>query len=1400
MLAAKHFDPVVGVDIHLIQPPGPVPPVPIPHPFVGFLMDPADYIPIVGSTVLINGMHRAQAGTAGKCVPPHIPIGGVFVPPPPGNECEMFMGSATVIIDGEVQSFMGLPALSCQSIGMPSIPRLTPKKKTIPKCLMLPTSQVIAIPAGPPVMIGGPPTISMMGMGMKVGMAVLGKLAKAFKRLKKKSGRWKAISDRMQKAAKRAMEKMGIPPSAQNRVHRSLCAITGHPVDIATGKVFTDAVDLELPGPLPLRWERVWFSTSVYQGPLGRGWHHSYDLGLIDEGEAVAVRMADGRGVAFPPIAVGESAFDRSERLTLLRDHRGYVLRSTDGLIWRFAHVDFNSPEQKLQSVSDRSGLQILFTYDAHGFLSEIRDSCGRRLKIVTDHAGRITEILGPDPAKPNRTITLVQYEYDLRGMLLAARDPLGQPYTFEYSPGGLLVRETNRNGLSFCFAYDRDATDARCTHTWGDGGIYERRLQYDVELKRTIVVNSLGHATTHFCNEAGLVMKVIDSLGGSSETLYGENHEMLASTSPLGFVWGYEYDARGNRTAEQAPDGSVIRLQYDEADQLTAVTTATGAVWAWQYDAQGRLIQRTDPTGRQQRLRWQSGLLVELEDAASQVTRLTWDNASQLSMLTAANGLTLQWQYDALGRVTQFRSPAGVQQRWWDVAGRPLRVAEPDGNLRSMAWDGEGNIIYYGDVHRNIRLTWQGMNRLASRREAGRIVSFEYNTEEDLVAVLNEHGLAYRFEYNENRDVIREYGFDQLRRIYTRDPAGRVVRLERSSGAVVHYSHDLLDRITQIDYGNDIAETWTWDSDGQMLAASNPDCTVRFERDAAGRILREWQDDFWVESSYDEVGRRRQIRSCFGTVQNIERNNMGDAVSVTAAVAGLTAGTDADPARTLWQTRIRHDQLGLELERELPGGIRSRWERDQTGRPVRHQILQGSSALRDVRYEWDVNYRLKRIVSAQTGAVSFEFDAAGNLAAASFENGLSELRVPDAVGSLYRTGDRTDRRYGKAGELLEFRDDDGTTRFEYDADGNLIRKITPAGTWHYAWDPAGMLTSVARPDGKTVTFRYDALGRRISRTTDGKTTCWIWDGNNPLHEWIQLSPAEIAALEAAKPAESPAKTTAQLALAAHPATGPPADLELEPKPQRPAPHDVITWVFDPDTLRPAAKLQGQHAWSIVTDYLGTPTTMLDENGRTVWSADLSNYGEVKKLTIADNQTQTSCPFRWLGQYEDEDTGLYYNRFRYYDPATGCYISQDPIRLTGGLNVCAYVHDPLTWVDPFGLAGRGNCGTGVHRNSSGGVDFSQSPDLYPVSGNQKNIVRIEYTGSRRQDFGAANRAAGISTTQQPPRGYTWHHLDDYDPGTNTGTMQLVSRESHEATYPHSGGVAQYERATGIRYK
>ena len=79
------------------------------------------------------------------------------------------------------------------------------------------------------------------------------------------------------------------------------------------------------------------------------------------------------------------------------------------------------------------------------------------------------------------------------------------------------------------------------------------------------------------------------------------------------------------------------------------------------------------------------------------------------------------------------------------------------------------------------------------------------------------------------------------------------------------------------------------------------------------------------------------------------------------------------------------------------------------------------------------------------------------------------------------------------------------------------------------------------------------------------------------------------------------------------------------------------------------------------------------------------------------------CPFRFQGQYEDAETGLYYNRFRYYDPSIGSYLSQDPIGLMGGMQLYSYVHDTNSWTDALGLMPikGGKTPGGMSRSTSG---------------------------------------------------------------------------------------------------
>ena len=119
------------------------------------------------------------------------------------------------------------------------------------------------------------------------------------------------------------------------------------------------------------------------------------------------------------------------------------------------------------------------------------------------------------------------------------------------------------------------------------------------------------------------------------------------------------------------------------------------------------------------------------------------------------------------------------------------------------------------------------------------------------------------------------------------------------------------------------------------------------------------------------------------------------------------------------------------------------------------------------------------------------------------------------------------------------------------------------------------------------------------------------------------------------------------------------------------------------------ALLQDGHTYSIMTDHLGTPTEMYDENGEEVCYRRLDMNGKIIKEECHRRNSyykNVTVPFLFQGQYYDYETELAYNRFRYYDPSTGTYISQDPIGLAdGNPTLYGYVFDSNTQIDPFGL-------------------------------------------------------------------------------------------------------------------
>lgn len=229
-----HSDPQLGLDIHTYTLPVSPTPIPLPTPHISIVLDPFDYLPVIGSNVYVNGMMRGAAGTGGIVV--HIPIGGLWTPPltistGPQIDDEIFMGSKTVIANGEPMSRIAEPVLDCNIFGM--IPPFRVKKPDSPFGLSLPLGINLAVSNG--VNVGGPSTINVAAIAMKLGLAGLKKVLR--------SNPAKALR-------KKLFPKMNCENSWICRV------VFGDPVDIRDGSVVVEHQDFYLEGRIPLDWTR----------------------------------------------------------------------------------------------------------------------------------------------------------------------------------------------------------------------------------------------------------------------------------------------------------------------------------------------------------------------------------------------------------------------------------------------------------------------------------------------------------------------------------------------------------------------------------------------------------------------------------------------------------------------------------------------------------------------------------------------------------------------------------------------------------------------------------------------------------------------------------------------------------------------------------------------------------------------------------------------------------------------------------------------------------------------------------------------------------------------------------------------------------------------------------------
>ena len=1101
MPAAKHGDPQIGVDIHLCTVPPSPSPVPLPTPHTSVVFDPFDYVPILGATVTVCGMKRATAGTGATAI--HIPPGFPFAPKLPDREDEIFMGSATVVADGDPFSFTSVPTLSCQIVGMPSPPRPKKKKKNL---MMLPTTVNLAIPTN--VVVGGPPTISLMGMAFKAGFAALGKVAKSG--LFKKARKWAADKLNLKK-----------PGFLRCKVFRA------EPVSILNGSVSVEQQDFVLPGRIPVEWDRTYRSDSLNTGVCGRGWETLADtrMEISSEDGGVLVHSPSFGLLSFSqlPAAVGEDAAELEFMDgSLLVDHGDeYWITTKEDRIYSFSKERCATDKQGQQywpisRITDLCDNSLTFVYNDNRVVA-IEESAGRRLSLFYD-GDRLASVTLVDRTSSNKQHTFVRYQYDENGDLISVIDALDNPYTFAYEEEHRMVRHTDRNGLSFYYAYEQsEEGEWRVVHAWGDEGLYDYIFEYLDELNERRITDSLGHVSTVKLDGAGLPISEIDPLDGMTIFEYDEVGRTTAVTDPAGRRTEYGYDASGNLIKLTRPDGECIETAFNQANKAERITDPNGNTWLQSWDERGLLIEQTTPLGNTSTYTYDNhGQLTEFINARDARTQLGFDSTGNLLAIKDALGHSTQFAYDRLGNVLAKIDPLKQRTAYcYDAKSRLTEAELPSGAAIRCAYDPEDNLTRYVDEDgAETRLEYFGQGEIKRRIQPdGHKVEYQYDTEERLIGVTNQRGETYELKRDALGRIVEETDYWGQTRHYSYDAGGHLVSSADPLDRMIAYGTDPLGRILQKTLPDGFTEEFAYDANGNLTETRNPHAEIKRSFDEEGRLTEEMQGDFVIRNSYDANGNRISRETSLGNTVAYEFDALDQAIAVCInQEKPIEIKRDA-------LGRIAREQLSPQLSRSLSYSA--------DGYLTEQAVTANELPLFATEFSYDAAGNLTERKDSQYGTDAFRYDPMGRIVEhldprqqlTHYLNDPAGDRLrTGVVGSIYSgaddaTGDEQSAQTGPTEDQWIREGRHQSTRYRFDRAGNLVERRDGERDLQLVWDANQRLVESHAGD-KITRYGYDPLGRRLFKETEGQRTSFYWDGDALLGETtvaVSAEPEQVA-------------------------------------------------------------------------------------------------------------------------------------------------------------------------------------------------------------------------------------------------------------------------------------------------
>ena len=793
----------------------------------------------------------------------------------------------------------------------------------------------------------------------------------------------------------------------------------------------------------------------------------------------------------------------------------------------------------------------------------------------------------------------------------------------------------------------------------------------------------------------------------------YDPDGNILREEAPDGSTTTYEWDEFHHLLARHSPAGRVEKFEYNAAHgQLSRYTAADGAEWQYRYDERGLLSNITDPAGQT----WtqqcdERGLPVSLVSPQGEETRLAYTAQGLLSGIFRQDERRLGIEYDHHNR----------PETLTDVMGREHHT-EYSGHDLPVKMRGPGG--------QSVRLQWQQHHKLSGIERAGTgAEGFSYDRHGNLLAWTDGNGVVWTMEYGPfDLPVARTDGEGhrwQYR--YDKDTL-QLTEVINPQGESYLYVLDNCGRVTEERDWGGVVWRYRYDADGLCTARVNGlEETILYSRDAAGRLAEVITPEGKTQYAYDKSGRLTGIFSPDGTSQRTGYDERGrvnvttqgrraieyhypDEHTVIRCILPPEDERDRHPDESLLKTTYRYNAAGELTEVILPGDETLTFSRDEAGREVFRHSNRGFAC----EQGWNA---ASQLVTQRAGFFpeettwgglvpslvrEYRYDSAGNVSGVTSRedygretrreyrldrNGQVTAVTASGTGLGYGEGDES---YGydscgylkaqSAGRHRISEETDqyagghrlkqaGNTQYDYDAAGRMVSRTKHRDgyrpeTERFRWDSRDQLTGYCSAQGEQWEYRHDASGRRTEKRCDRKKIrfTYLWDGDSiaEIREYrddklysvrhLVFNGFELISQQFSRERQ------------AHPSVAP-------------------QWVT-----------RTNHA---VSDLTGRPLMLFNSEGKTVWRPGQTSLWGLALSLPADTgypdprgelDPEADPGLLYAGQWQDAESGLCYNRFRYYEPETGMYLVSDPLGLLGGEQTYRYVPNPCGWVDPLGLA------------------------------------------------------------------------------------------------------------------